>query len=179
MYRYGQVEAALAILIGVEPDSMGAFRGRIVHLRRLGITPSAPKKGAPIEYTFEQVAIIAYCLQLAEFGLDPISTKIFLEVTWGKVISSLQQVEKEDMFLCFFPNAMSRVFVGNLGKKALVASIVLPQSEATYAEVIRRFTPKRIDLADPDWKSFAARLGMMNLSHIRRSLVAALESVAA
>ena len=179
MYRYGDVEAALASVFGVEPESMGAFRGRIIHLRRLGITPSAPKKGAPIEYTFEQLAIIAYCLQLAEFGLDPMSIKVFLEITGSKVLPSLLHDEPEDMVFCFFPNAMSRVFVDNLGKKAMVASIVVPEARASYAEVIRQFTPKRPDLADPDWKSWAARLAMMNLSHIRRSLVAALESVAA
>jgi hypothetical protein len=50
--RYKHVEHALADLFKVQPDSMGAFRARIRHFRRLGI-PDLPIVGSGTQISWE------------------------------------------------------------------------------------------------------------------------------
>src|SRR4051812_20669682 len=70
---YAEVETVLARMHHAdEVVQRGAFRGRLAHLRRLGIPIGlTPGKGKRISYEIEQVYQLALCLELAEFGLDP------------------------------------------------------------------------------------------------------------
>src|SRR5687767_1130058 len=80
MFSYGQVEAALAKAHRVDAAAMGAFRGRIKHFRLLGVVPSSPGTGRKISYERPHIYAWAFCLELAEFGIDP---KIIVGV-WDK-----------------------------------------------------------------------------------------------
>jgi hypothetical protein len=74
-FTYREVEAALAVAHEIPEARMGAFRGRLKHFLRLGLVPSSPGKGNKITYTLENVYMWALCLELEEFGLDPVRIK--------------------------------------------------------------------------------------------------------
>ncbi len=173
-FRYAAVEAALASMFFIDASSMGAFRGRITNLRRFNVTPFAPKKGAPVEYAFSDIAILAYSLSLFEYGLDPASVQVFLSFTIDRVMPALLRDEKEDAILCFYANEMSRQFVENFGTKAVIAAVVIPSSQSSYEQVSKMFKPKLPEIAWPHTLFFGSRLCMMNLSHLRRLLIAEL-----
>ena len=81
MFTYSKVERALAAVHKISPSAMGAFRGRIKHFQRLGLVPSSPGKGRKISYSLEDVYMWAMCLELQEFGIDPIIIKEFLRLS--------------------------------------------------------------------------------------------------
>ncbi len=174
-FRYAAVEAALASMFFIDPSSMGAFRGRITNLRRFNITPIPSKKGAPVEYAFSDVAVLAYSLSLFEYGLDPSSVQVFLSVTIDRVLHALLTDEDEDAILCFHANEMTREFVQNFGKKAVIAATILPASQASYDAVSKKISPVAPHADWPHTHFLGTRICMMNLSHIRRLLVAELK----
>ena len=178
-YRYAAVEAAIASVFFIPAESMGAFRARITNLRRFGITPAAPRKGAPVEYTFQAVAVLAYCISLIQFGLDPASVKTFLEITGYAAVPSLLEDEVEDMILCFHANEMSRQFVGNMGTHAHVSCVVWPASKVNYADLERGFHSDSLVKASPHYAFLGSRICLLNLSDIRRRLIAALDTASA
>jgi hypothetical protein len=71
-YRYRHVEAALATVFEIKPDEIGAFRGRLRHLRNIG-APELPKPGSgqQIEYTREHVVEVMLAVELATLGVAP------------------------------------------------------------------------------------------------------------
>ena len=73
MFSYGQVETLIARIYGASAKvQAGALRGRIRHLRRLGLPIGiSPGTGTPIEYGKEQVYELAFCLGLEQCGVDP------------------------------------------------------------------------------------------------------------
>lgn len=73
MFTYAEAETVLARIHGADPIAQrGAFRGRLKHLKRLGVPiGSAPGRGKKILYSMDQIYEWAFCLELAEFGLDP------------------------------------------------------------------------------------------------------------
>lgn len=85
MFRYAEVQAALAGLHGAYPDHMGAFRGRLQHFQRLGMAPASPGRGKAIVYAFEDVARWAFALELSECGIDPARIARLLPWAWLKV----------------------------------------------------------------------------------------------
>lgn len=73
MLSYAQAEAILAHLHGADAEvQKGAFRGRLKHLKRLGIPlGSNPGRGQKIQYSIEHLCQWAFCLELEQMGLDP------------------------------------------------------------------------------------------------------------
>jgi hypothetical protein len=71
-YRYGEVEAALAETFKVNPQDLGAFRGRLRHLRNIGI-PELPRPGSgkQIRYSREAAIEILLALEFSALGLPP------------------------------------------------------------------------------------------------------------
>ena len=71
-YRDGHVEAALARVFSVEPDELGPFRGRLRHLRNIGV-PDLPKPGSgrQIKYSRQNIIEMMLALEFEAMGVSP------------------------------------------------------------------------------------------------------------
>src|SRR5215211_6487532 len=112
VYSYAIVEAALAKVHKIDEGSMGAFRGRIQHLQRLGIVPARPGKGKRVAYTQEDIFLWAFCLELSEFGISPSAIKHIVANYWinyGIRDCFDQNPEKDhvDRYLLLDPNLLN------------------------------------------------------------------------
>jgi hypothetical protein len=67
--RYKEVESALAEVMHIGPKGMGAFRGRLRHLRNIGL-PRLPKigSGRAIDYSSDQALEMLLALKLKDAG---------------------------------------------------------------------------------------------------------------
>jgi hypothetical protein len=70
--RYYHIEAALAALMGIDQNSIGAFRARLRHLRNIGV-PVLPNPGSgrPIEYSRRHALELMIALELEKLGQSP------------------------------------------------------------------------------------------------------------
>jgi hypothetical protein len=113
MFSYGQIEAVLCRIHSIPKERMGALRGRLKHFLRLGIVPSSPGKGRKIAYSLENLYMWAICLELEEFGLDPVRIKEFLRLAYYPQIISMLihgkglSGEKAKNYFVFHPNFVS------------------------------------------------------------------------
>jgi hypothetical protein len=81
-YGYAHVEAAIARVFGLE-EADGRLKGRIQHMRRLGLTP--PSDGGPVAYDssdWPDQWIIG--LELEYAGLDPTTVVRFVQGNWRR-----------------------------------------------------------------------------------------------
>jgi hypothetical protein len=80
---YSQVESALGRVFAADAAGQaGWLRGRIQHLRRLGLTPPADR--GPVIYTFEWAARWLVALRLERIGLNPADVVAFFEANWDR-----------------------------------------------------------------------------------------------
>lgn len=99
--RYGEVEAILSSVLHVEPDEKKAFRGRLRHLRNIGVPMgiTEPGKGAVIRFTRTQVFEMLLCLGLHKFGVSPSDARDLVRLImkdWGKKLSLIQVPSNHD-----------------------------------------------------------------------------------
>jgi hypothetical protein len=101
--RYGEIEKALASLHGVTEQSSGIFRGRLRHFQKLGIVPSAPGRGAKIDYDLKAAVDWAVAFELAELGIQPELIKFLIQVYGVTIFNFFQSPSSsdEDMLFCF------------------------------------------------------------------------------
>lgn len=70
--KYKHVEAALVDVVGVKPKAIGAFRGRLRHLRKLGLPQlQASGSGKHLIYTQRQALEMLVAIQLEKLGHKP------------------------------------------------------------------------------------------------------------
>lgn len=71
--RYKQVEDVLSKIFLVPPAKLKAFRGRLRHLRNIGIPYDLekPGRGSQISYTREHLVELLIALELESLGLPP------------------------------------------------------------------------------------------------------------
>ena len=82
-FTYSQVESALGCVLEANAAGQaGWLRGRIQHLRRLGLTPPADR--GPVIYTFEWAARWLLALRLERIGLSPADVVAFFEANWDR-----------------------------------------------------------------------------------------------
>src|SRR5277367_7122943 len=81
---YAQAESVLARLHDASEDvRKNAFRGRLKHLKRLGIPlNSTPGRGSKVFYFEDELYQWAFSLELAEFGIDPTAIADFIKSKW-------------------------------------------------------------------------------------------------
>ncbi|WP_424361416.1 hypothetical protein [Methylocystis parvus] len=164
MFTYGQVEAALAKLHGVDSRALGAFRGRIKHFQRLGIVPSSPGRGRKISYEMEHVLIWTFCLELSQFGIDPTIIERFVRASGYAIIAEFEKASRltEDIYWAFYPNIMSNWFYSDDGLFGTIRTDCFSASQvsATKIEV-----------------EFGRRVSLINLTKLKKELDAALEEL--
>lgn len=67
-YQYGQVETAIAEVLGVKPRNFSALRARLRHMKNVGV-PTLPKPGSGQKITYSEAMAIEMLLAAAlEFG---------------------------------------------------------------------------------------------------------------
>jgi hypothetical protein len=142
MLTYSQLETALARVYGADEIAQaGVFRGRLAHLRRLGIPVGIkPGRGRHIEYDETMVWQWALCLELCEFGVDPIAIVELVEKRWrdsllgGFKNAAAEADRKKDTYLVITvrqmsakwsdePNVGGMVTIGFLEEKDLGLSL--------------------------------------------------------
>ncbi|WP_237480293.1 hypothetical protein [Lichenibacterium dinghuense] len=109
MYRYAEVEDALIAVAGVPESYRTALRARLKNLSRLGVKKEAPGKGTRVSYDFDDVCLWAFCLELAQFGMDPARVAMMAYRLWlsvGPVLTGGQH--DEDMIFAANPVFLSR-----------------------------------------------------------------------
>jgi|SRR5262249_1653691 len=80
---YIDVESAISRVLKVNAKAqVGWLRGRIQHLRRLGLTPPADR--GPVAYTFEWAARWLLALRLERIGLNPVAVARFINDNWER-----------------------------------------------------------------------------------------------
>lgn len=84
MYRYANVEQAVARCQRIPDAGMGAFRARLRHLRHQGV-PDVPRpgKGRPVQYTLDHAAQLAFALELEALGVPPHPTAKLVHHAWA------------------------------------------------------------------------------------------------
>jgi hypothetical protein len=106
MFTYKQVEALFADLYRAPPEGMGALRGRLKNLKRLGVPMgSHTGKGTRVDYTVEQVWEWAFCLELMECGLDPATIVRIVKEWHAQIRGEFRRAAKDDreLFLVLYP----------------------------------------------------------------------------
>jgi hypothetical protein len=112
-YSYTQVEEALAQHHIVGPRERGVLRGRLKTLQKLRLTPASPGKGRRVDYTYDDVLIWAFCLELAQCGLTPEWTVTVARMVGGAIqeeVAAIEPTAGEHKYFVFFPWIMSNAF---------------------------------------------------------------------
>jgi hypothetical protein len=82
-FSYGEVETALARVFGYDTaDQHGWLRGRLQHMRRLGLVADSPGRGRTIEYTREDAVRWLVAIELAHAGADPVLIVDLIKRAW-------------------------------------------------------------------------------------------------
>src|SRR5262249_13097677 len=112
-FYYGVVETALAKLCGADAIAQkGAFRGRLQHLRRLGLPSGGPGRGKAITYTKANVYELGFCLECEELGINPALAVNLLKRHHEYILCSHAKAEEalqngDEYFFWFTTNFMS------------------------------------------------------------------------
>src|SRR5215471_14531826 len=96
--QYGQFEEALVQMFSIREASLGAFRARLRHLRKLGI-PNIPKRGSGniVIYKVEDLFTTFVALALQTLGSTPVISAVIANVA-ARYFKRLG-FEEEDIFL--------------------------------------------------------------------------------
>lgn len=83
-FTYGQLEAALAAVFGIdEAGQKGWLRGRLQHVRRLGLVADSPGRGRTIDYTRDDADKWLVAIELEHFGIDPTKVVELVKRQWN------------------------------------------------------------------------------------------------
>ncbi|ESY20390.1 hypothetical protein [Mesorhizobium sp. LNJC391B00] len=114
MLTYAAAEAVLAGMYGLGSEIQGkAFRARLKHLKRLGVPlGSNPGRGTKIWYHDEQIFQWAFCLELAEFGIDPTTVVTFIREAWPDILKHFEEARRgrtaaNEICFCSEPRLMT------------------------------------------------------------------------
>jgi hypothetical protein len=116
IYAFVEVEAALAAVHGIDQDQMLAFRGRVHHLQKLGLIPSAPGRGKKPRYSAEDIAIWAFCVELIEVGMSPAVISRVVKKYWNGILFCFVEGSTwdDDCIFIFQPRMLEAEFPDNV-----------------------------------------------------------------
>ncbi len=135
-FTYAEAETILAALFGADEGvQKRAFRGRLKHLKRLGIPlGSRPGRGSKVDYEIEHIYQWAWCLELEEFGLDPTLIVASVTETWESTLHPLFRQEPGggggDLIAVVHPALMSRLWRADPGPPLVVQAVRRADVEA-------------------------------------------------
>ncbi len=183
MYSYAHVEAALARVHQVDESALVAFRGRINNLKRLGVVPSSGGRGKKISYNVFDILALAFCLQLAEFGIDPSAiSKVSASIgPYVNDAAKMGESSNEDIYIVFFPSVLTaQIHDSAETKRGALTFTIAPESDITAKKLREKLTPKvNVDGADRLFKHSAKRIAAINISELVRDIDQALEAESA
>jgi hypothetical protein len=86
-YSYGQIEHALAQVFGIDAAGQkGWLRGRLQHVRRLGLVADSPGRGRTIDYALDDADKWLVAIELEHFGqlgADPTKVVELIKRVWN------------------------------------------------------------------------------------------------
>lgn len=92
----------------------GAFRARLQNFQRFGIPlGKRPGRGKKIDYKKDDVFQLAFCLEMAEFGVDPALITNLLKYYWKDDLSEIfveqaaPEKRKDAVLFCFSARVIS------------------------------------------------------------------------
>lgn len=192
MLKYKEVEAILARVNGVRDSALPAFKGRIIHLQRLGISPSSPGRGAKISYSVYDVLLWAYCFELEQFGIDPkmikenigIGETLFFDafklageqqgVVLLKLYPRIMAAELNDKYLSESEH-LQRIRIGAsiINADDIEPDLFFPISRKTIDGL-----GIYLDIPDEPYNVFGRRLALINMTMLRQQFEEALHEIA-
>jgi hypothetical protein len=95
-FSYAVVETALAKVFGADAMAQKrAFRGRLQHLRRLGLPSGARGRGKAITYAKANIYELGFCLECEELGIIPTIAMGLLESHHGYILNAYERAEQD------------------------------------------------------------------------------------
>ncbi len=170
LYLFADVLGALAKVHDIPPEGIKALRARIQNYQKFNIVPFSPGKGYRIKYTKDDVYKWAFCLEFADFGIDPRITSDLVTRWWEKVKTGFYHDKDKDYYIHFRPSMLADPEPAFLTAKNL--NLIVCQEES-----LRLFFRKNKDSAnvsDRTIREFRTRHGTINVSHVRRQVDEAL-----
>jgi hypothetical protein len=168
VYSYAQVESALAKVHLVDASAIGAFRGRINNLKRLGIVPSSGGRGKKISYEIQDVWRLAFFLELAQFGIDPAIMKSFFESCVPKIIRAFGDAGNDNHGIYF-------AFGMNIMTGSFYAGTKLTDETNVFSE--RIFDAPDISAENLERCLGSSRFALFNVTKLKRDIDRALAEV--
>ena len=89
---FADVERALAKIHHVPEDRRLAFKARLGNLKRLGAVPSSGGRGRKLTYSIEDAYLLAFAVELGQFGVDPAWIKLIIEGKKERIIEAFRRV---------------------------------------------------------------------------------------
>lgn len=112
MYRFAEVQYALAKLHGAHLNHLGVMRGRLQHFQRLGLVPSTPGRGKVVRYSDEDALKWAFSLELVECGIDPSRVVTVVPRLWPQIESALSEVYEGELVFAARPSFLITEMMG-------------------------------------------------------------------
>jgi hypothetical protein len=94
-FSYAVVETALAKVFGADAVAQKrAFRGRLQHLRRLGLPSGGVGRGKAITYAKANIYELGFCLECEELGIIPTLAVNLLERHPDRILHAYERAEQ-------------------------------------------------------------------------------------
>ncbi len=160
MFRYADIERAIAQMNEIPPEAMASFRGRVRNFQRIGLVKRSSGVGQKVEWTADDAVYLAAIFELSQAGIPPSTIKAILG--------------KHPDFLWWFPAAEADdsdrfLFVGG--------SLMKPFAKAEQADEIAVDTGTAEDVLAALKRPGNARLVVINLSVLLTRLAEHLKDV--
>jgi hypothetical protein len=90
-----EVERALGIIHEIPEVQAPAFRARLSNLKRLGIVKSSGGRGKRLLYGTDDVYLLAFAVELAQFNIEPNAIKRIVSDWREGILGAFEQTKKD------------------------------------------------------------------------------------